>query len=59
MTRPGIAGINIVSAYMVIVATELKIAVTSQAWRGIFVEGGGLVEEELLELLLSSFLLPF
>jgi predicted dinucleotide-binding enzyme len=29
------AGINIVSAYMVIVATELKTAVTTQARRGI------------------------
>jgi hypothetical protein len=37
LTKPGIAGISIVSAYMVIVATELKIAGTTQARRGIFV----------------------
>src|SRR5690242_17949178 len=56
LIRPGIAGINIVSAYIVIVATELKIAVTIQARRGILAD---VVAEELLPLLLlksSSFL---
>jgi hypothetical protein len=31
LIKPGIAGISMVSAYKVIVATELRIAVTAQA----------------------------
>ncbi len=34
--RSGIAGTNTVSAYITIVATELRIAITFQAERGIF-----------------------
>jgi hypothetical protein len=40
--RVGIAGMSIVSAYMIIVATELSIATTFHASRGILLpEGGG------------------
>jgi hypothetical protein len=42
LMRVGIAGTSIVSAYMIIVATELRIANTSHVSRGILLpEGGG------------------
>ena len=52
LIKSGIAGINIVSAYMIIVAAELRIAVTCQACREIFVEAS--VEEGLLLLLRAN-----
>ena len=57
--KSGIVGIDIISAYMVIVATELKIAATTQARLGMFAV---VLAEDWLSLLLllspSSFL-PF
>jgi len=46
LMRVGIAGMSIVSAYMIIVATELSIATSFHAWRGILLpEGGGNVKD--------------
>ena len=46
LIRVGIAGMSIVSAYMIIVATELSIATSFHAWRGILLPEG----EEMLKI---------
>jgi hypothetical protein len=53
LIRSGIAGINIVSAYITIVAMQLSIASTFHAEAGIFTE----LEEEVYRLYLSSLVL--
>jgi hypothetical protein len=46
--RSGIAGINIVSAYITMVATRLNTASTFQAYDGIFIGGADAAEVVVL-----------
>jgi hypothetical protein len=61
--RSGIAGINIVSAYITMVATRLNTASTFQAYDGIFIGGAAAAEVDLLvpvtSILLVDILLFF
>ena len=57
LMRVGIAGMSIVSAYMIIAATELSIATTFHASRGILLpEGGGNVKIVKVPVMVMTYL---